>query len=299
MQVNPNLTPDILADLQQSQTALNTALQQVATGRSVSVPSDNPGAAAAMVQNTIETGEVDQYTQNVSTVRATVESASSVLSTVTTALTQAVSLGTEGSNGTNSTSNLQAIATQVQGILATVVSAANTSVAGSYLFSGTGTATPYTADTASSTGYVYNGNSDSTSVAVGDNLAVQVNLPGSEIFSSSGNNVLGALNSLVTALQSGNATSIETATNSVSSAISYISQQQAFYGNAEAQLNSQETFLQQDTVSLATQATNLVGVDEATAATNLSEAETENSAALAVTAKVLPQTLLNYLQPPS
>jgi len=95
--------------------SLNTALQQVSTGKSVSVPSDNPAAAAAMVQNTIETGDVDQYTQNVSTLQTTVQSASSALSSVVTSLTQAVSLGTEGANGTNSSADLQALAQQVQG----------------------------------------------------------------------------------------------------------------------------------------------------------------------------------------
>jgi flagellar hook-associated protein 3 FlgL len=299
MQINPNVTPDIVADMQQSQAALNTALQQVATGLSVSVPSDNPAASAAMVQNTIETGNVDQYTKNINIVLASVESASSVLSNVVTALTQAVSLGTEGANGTNSTSDLQSIATQVQGVLSTVVSQANTSVAGAYLFGGTGTSVPYTADASSPTGYTYNGNTNQTSVAVGDTLSVPVNLPGSQIFSNSSNSVLGTLSSLVTALQSGNTPGIQTATNSLSSAIALVGEQQAFYSNAESQLNSQETFLQQDTVSLASQATNLVGIDEATAATNLSQAETENSAALAATAKVLPNTLLSYLSPPN
>ena len=299
MQINSNITPDILADLQQSQSTLNTALQQVATGMSVSVPSDNPAASAAMVQNTIETGNVDQYTKNISTVLASVESASSVLSSVVTALTQAVSLGTEGANGTNTTSNLQAIATQVQGVLSTIVSQANTSVAGAYLFGGTATSAPYTVDPSSSIGYTYNGNTDQTSVAVGDGLSVPVDLPGSQVFSDPGNSVLGSLRSLVTALQSGNTTGIETATNAVSSVITFLGQQQAFYGNAESQLNSQDTFLQQETVSLASQATNLVGVDEATAATNLSQAETDNSAALAATAKVLPNTLLSYLSAPN
>jgi flagellar hook-associated protein 3 FlgL len=111
--------------------------------------------------------------------------------------------------------------------------------------------------------------------------------------------VLGSLSSLVTALQSGNTADIATATSAVSSAIGYIGQQQTFYGNAEGQLNAQETFLQQDTVSLATQATNLVGVNEATAATNLSQAETDNSAALAAAAKILPNTLLSFLEPPT
>jgi flagellar hook-associated protein 3 FlgL len=100
-------------------------------------------------------------------------------------------------------------------------------------------------------------------------------------------------------MQSGNTSDIATATSAVDSAVNYISQQQAFYGNAETQLNSQQTFLQQDTVSLSTQENNLIGVNLAAAATNLSQAETDNSAALAAAAKVLPNTLLNYLAPPS
>jgi flagellar hook-associated protein 3 FlgL len=299
MRIDPNMVPNLLAELQQSQVQLNTALQQVSTGLSVNEPSDNPTAAAAMVQNTIATGDLDQYTQNVGTSLSTVQSANSVLSSVVTSLTSAVAAGTEGANGTNNASDLQDLANQVQGILNSVVSAANTSISGAYLFGGTSTAKPYTADAASPTGYTYNGNNDSNSVAIGDNTSVQINLPGSQIFSAAGNNVIGSLSSLVTALKAGNSANIETATAAVDSALNYVGQQQVFYGNAETQLNSQETFLQQDKVTLTTQASTLIGVNESTAATELSEAETDNSAALAAVAKVLPNSLLNYLEPPT
>jgi flagellar hook-associated protein 3 FlgL len=299
MRVNPNLVPNILADLQQSQAAVNIALQEVSTGKRVSQPSDDPGASAAMVQNGIDTANLDQYTQNITSLQTTVQAASSALSSVVSSLTQAVSLGTEGANGTNSASNLQALAGQVQGILSSVVSQANTYVNGTYLFGGTVTATtPYVADPSSSTGYTYNGNNSANSVAIGDHLSIQVSLPGSQVFSSASNDVIGALSGLVTALQSGNTSSISTATAAVTSAVNYVGQQQAFYSNAESQLNAQESALQQDQVTLTTQATNLVGMDMATAATNLSQAETDNSAALAAAAKVLPVTLLNYLSAP-
>jgi flagellar hook-associated protein 3 FlgL len=299
MRVNTNLVPDILADLAQSQSTLNTALQEVSTGKSVNVPSDNPEASAAMVQNTIETANVDQYTKNVTSELSTVQAADSALSTVVSSLTQAVSLGTEGANGTNSASNLQAIAQQVQGILTSVVSQANASYQGSYLFGGTATnTTPFTANAASPTGYQYNGNTDQNSVAVGDNLSVQVNLPGSQIFSSPTADVIGSLSSLVTALQGGNSTAVQTATTAVNSALNYVGQQRVFYANSESQLNSQESYLQQETVDLSSQQTSLVGVDMAQAATTLSQAETANSAALAAASKVLPDTLLNYLAPP-
>ena len=298
MRVNPNMVPDILADLQQSQTAVNIALQEVATGKSVNVPSDNPAASADMVQNTIETANVDQYTQNVSSMSSMVQTADSSLGSVVTSLTQAISLGTEGANGTNNPSNLQAIATQVQGILQSVVAQANTSYQGTYLFGGTETSSaPYTASSSSPSGYAYNGNNNSNSVAVGDDMNVQVNLPGSQIFSNASADVLGSLSSLVTAIQSGNATTIGTATTAVNAALSNVSQQRVFYGNAESQLNSQETALQQETVSLTSQQSSLIDVDEAQAATNLSQAETANSAAEAAAAKVLPNTLLNYLVP--
>jgi len=298
MRVNPNMVPDILADMQQSQSAVNTALQQVATGKSVTVPSDNPAASAEMVQNTIETANVDQYTKNVTGVLSMVQTADSALGSVVTSLTKAVSLGTEGANGTTSASDLQSIAEEVQGILESVVSQANTSYQGSYLFGGTeNSSAPYTASSSSSSGYTYNGNDNVNSVAVGDDMSIQVNLPGSQIFSSSGSDVLGSLSSLVSALQSGSTTDIESATAAVSTALNFVSQQQVFYSNTESQLDSQETNLQQETVNLTSQQNSLVGVDEAQAATELSQAETANSAAEAAAAKVLPNTLLNYLVP--
>jgi flagellar hook-associated protein 3 FlgL len=300
MRVNTNLVPDILAALQQSQSTLNTALEQVSTGKSVNEPSDNPAAAADMVQNTIETSNVDQYTKNVTGELSMVQSADSALSSVVTSLTQAVTLGTEGANGTNSTANQQAIAQQVQGILASVVTQANLSYQGAYLFGGTAsTTTPYTADPSAPSGYTYNGNNNTNSVAIGDSTNLQINLPGSQIFSNSTSNVLESLSSLVSALQSGNSSAISTATTAVTTALNYVGEQRVFYANAETQLNSQETYLQQETVNLSSQQTSLVGVDMAQAATELSQAETSNSAALAAAAKVLPDTLLNYLAEPS
>ena len=299
MRVNPNFIPDIESAVNQSQNVLNTALEVVATGKAVNQPSDDPTASAALVQNQIETANVDQYTQNVSGASSQVEAASSALSNVTSLLTQAVSDGTQGANGTTSTADLQSLAQEVQNVLNSVVSQANTSYQGSYIFGGTATTTtPFTPNAGSPSGYQYNGNTGQNSISVGDNQTVQVNLPGSQIFSNPSTDVLGSLSQLATALQSGNTAQIETATQAVTGALNYVSQQQQFYGNADSELSSQTSFLQQETVSLTSQQNTLSGVNLAQAATNLSEAETDNSAALEAAAKVLPNTLLNYLATP-
>ncbi len=295
MRVSSNLEPNILAGIQGSEAALQTALQQVSTGQRVSVPGDDPTASALMVQNLEQSGNGDQYTKNASAAQGQVQTADAVLSQMNTLLTQAVSLGTEGANGTNTAANRQTIAAQVQGILASIVSYANTTYAGVAVFAGTAQTTAAFVPNGSG-GYAYQGDSGVNQVQVGDNLQVQVNVPGDQLFTNASASVLGSLGQLATALQSGSSADIGTATAAVSSALNYLSAQHSVYGNSINQLNAQEAFLGQEKITLTAQASNLVGIDYATAAENLAQAEARNSAVLAAAAKVLPQTLLDYLK---
>lgn len=297
MRINPNMMPDILDGIQRTQLQEQTALQELSTGKRVNNPADDPAASAAMVQNQVLSGSVDQYTQNVSSLLSMMQTGDSALSSVVTSLNQAISLGTQGATGTTSTTQRQAIAQQIQGIFSSVMGAANTGYNGMYLFGGTAnTSVPYTADPTSSTGYVYNGNSGANSVEIGVGYSLQTNIPGNSLFSHSGSDVLDSLTQLATALQSGTATDIAAATTKVQSALTFFNQQRVFYGNAMSQLNSQETFLSQETVNLKSQENTLVGADPTQAAAMLSQAQTANSAILAAAAKVLPQNLLDYLK---
>ncbi len=297
MRVSTNLEPDILAGIQQSEANLATALQQVSTGQRVNLPGDDPAASAALVQNLAASSNVDQYEKNGNAALGAAQSADSVLTTVVGLLTQAVSLGTQGANGTNTAANRQADAAQINGILASVVSAANTTYQGVAVFAGTAaTGSAFVADSSSANGYSYQGNSGVNQVQVGNAFQVQVNLPGSQVFTNSSASVLDSLSQLATALQSGTSAAIGTATSSVTAALNFVSAQHGVFGNTINQLDSQESFLAQEKVTLSTQANNLVGVDPATAAENLAQAEAHNSAVLAAAAKVLPTTLLDYLK---
>jgi flagellin-like hook-associated protein FlgL len=144
--------------------------------------------------------------------------------------------------------------------------------------------------------YVYVGNSTVNTVQVGDSLNVATNVPGDQFFTS-GTNVLGSLTGLISALQTGTPAQIATATTAVSTALSSLSQVRVPFDNTISQLNSQDTYLSQETLTLSTDQTSLVGADLATAATNLSQAELDSTAVLAAASKVLPETLLNYLAP--
>ena len=297
MRVNNNLTPEILAGIQRTQSEEQTALQELSTGKRVNVPSDDPAAAVAMIQNQLLTSAVDQYTKNVTSILSVLQTADSTLSSVQASVNQAITLGTEGANGTVTAAQRQALAQQVQGIFSSVLSAANLNYNGVYVFGGTDeNSQPYAADSGSSTGYAYSGNDETNSVEIGSGYSIQINLPGGQLFSSSGSDLLGSLNQLATALQSGTSTDISSATSQVESALSYFNQQREFYGNAMSQLSSQESFLSQEKVNLSSEENTLVGADATQAATMLSQAQTSNSAILAAAAKILPESLLNYLQ---
>ncbi len=297
MRVNPNMADDLLENLYAIKSQQQSALQEVSTGRRVNQPSDDPAAAAAEVQNLAAQSRTDQYLQSTTSLEGLLQTADSTLSSVVSSVTRAISLGVEGANGGLSPSDQQAIAQQIQGIRDNIVQLANTSYKGTYIFGGTATkSAPFTLDPTQSSGVLYNGNTGTNNVQVADGRTMQVNLPGSQIFQNTNADLMAYLQQLITALQGGNSTAVGTATTQLRSAMDVVSQQRVFYGNAVNQLNSNESFLGQEKLSLASEENSLVAVDMAKAATDLAQAQTANSAALAALARVVPQSLLDYLK---
>jgi len=297
MRINPNPLPDLLDALEQNQQQINTDLEQVATGQSVNAPSDNPAAAAALVQTADESSQADQFLRSIGSVTAELQNADSTLNSVTTALQQAISLGVEGANGTLNASNQQAIAVQVQGIQSQLVNLANLSYQGNYVFAGTATQTaPYVLDSNSPSGVTYVGNSGVNSLTVGNQYTVDTNLPGSELFSSSGNDVFQALQDLITGLQNGDTTAISAAVGEVTSASNYIDQQRVFYGNTISQLNSQQTYLNSETTQLAQQQDTLGAADLPSVISNLESSQVSQQATLESISDTLQNNLFSYLK---
>jgi flagellar hook-associated protein 3 FlgL len=211
-------------------------------------------------------------------------------------LNQAIGLGTEGADGSMSSEDRASIATQVQSLLSQVVSQANTTFNGASLFSGTSAATPaFVPDSTSPTGYTYQGNDGVNTTAIGDNLQVNVNVPGDQVFTNPNGNVLGSLSQLISALGSGTTTDIGNAVAGVKNALTNISQQRVVYAGVVNQVNAQESYLSQDTISLTSQQQSLTGVDISVAVSNMTQAEIAHTTILAAAAKVLPTSLLDYL----
>jgi flagellar hook-associated protein 3 FlgL len=299
MRVNPDLYLTSLSALENTRKSEATALQQVSSGLRVSVPSDDPAAAAANIGVQDQLTANDVFENNITSVTASMQTSETALESAVSLVNQAISYGTEGASSTTSSTQQKVLAQQVQDLQSQLVSLANTTYQGTYLFAGTDSLTkPFvtTADSSDSSYapvVTYKGNSDSNSVEISSGEEVQTSLPGDQLFANSSNNVFTALKGLSDALQSGG--DVTTALTNVENAYQYLNAQSTFYGNTLKQVSSTETFLSTDKVQLSTEQNNLISINTDEAVTNLSQAETARQAALSATAQIGQLSLLNYL----
>lgn len=295
MRVNPDPYPDLLAAVAQTQQQVNTDEQEIATGQSVNLPSDNPAAAALLIQNANASSQADQFERSIGSIQGEIQNADSALDAVTTALQQAISLGVEGANGTMNNADRQALATQVEGIQSQLLSLANLSYQGNYVFAGTANqTTPYVLNASSASGVTYQGNTGVNRVSLGSQFSLQTNLPGSQLFSQPGSDVFQSIQDLINGLQSG--TGIEAAVTEVGAANNYISSQSVFYGNALNELTAQQTYLSTETTQLSQQQNTVGGADLTAVISNLTTAQTSLQATLEAIGQTASTNLFQYLR---
>lgn len=296
IRVNPNIIPDMIAGLAQTQQQLNQADQQIASGRTINQPSDNPAGMAALILNHGVQSQTDTFSTNVSDLQDRLQTADSALSSAITAVNQAISLGVEAGNSTLSNIDRQAIVSQLSGIQQQLVSLANTAYGGTYLFGGSLVeTTPFALDSISPNGVTYSGNSSTVSVEINDGATVATNVPGDQLFLNPSGSLMGAIQGLITAIQ--NNSGISAASVTLGTAASVFNGERVTYGSSLTQLQSMGNFLASQQTQLATQENNIDAADLAKASSNFSQASVAYQSLIEAEASILKlPNLLTFLQ---
>jgi flagellar hook-associated protein 3 FlgL len=277
---NPDLYGNVLAGLNINNRDTATAQQELATLRRVNQPSDDPGATAVDIGVHWQSAQNDQFTRNISSVRGELQTADSTMSSLVTVLTQAITLGVQAGSGSLSSTDRATLSTQIQSVSAQVLSLANTSYQGAYIFAGNNSGQPaYAVNPLSASGVNYQGNTATIQEEFSQGQSVTTNVPGSQIFTSASTDVFAALTNLAQAAQSGNG--VDAAVAQLHTAFDHVNAQRTFYGSQLNQLDTTESFLANDKVQLASQENSAVGIDLAQAATDVQRALTARSAILA------------------
>jgi len=294
MRINPYPMPDLLAAIAQTENQQTTALLELASGRKINSPSDDPVGSAVLVQNHDLSARDDSFLKSAGNVTGVLQSADSALGSAVSALQRAISLGVEGGTGTLSDSDRTALAGEVTGIRDQILSLANLSYDGRYVFAGTANVQPYVTDSSAPSGVSYKGNTSVNTVAIGNGYRIQINVPGSQIFSGTGGDVFQSLSDLAAALQ--NNSGIDTAVTAVTDAFNYVTAQRVFYGNAVNQITSQQTYLNSEKLQLSQQEDTLAGADLSAVATQLVNAQNARTATLSAVGKISQLSLFDYLK---
>ncbi|MDI3254262.1 MAG: flagellar hook-associated protein FlgL [Bacillota bacterium] len=285
MRFDPLYLNHAIAALDQTSALQQQLTNELSSGKRVNVPGDDPVAVGQNVLLSAQLQMNDSFSQTESSLVGRMQVTDSTLGSVVSQLTQAVSLATQGNNGTLNASDLKSIANELAGIRDEIVSLANTTYMGTYLFSGSqGNTAPFSLDTSVSPNTVsYNGDSVISYVVTPDGQQIQVNLPGNTIFNDSANDVLGILNNLIAEFSSGSSSAASQAdATALGNALNYVSQQRVVLDNSITRLQAAQSYTQTQAAQMTAVQTDLMQTDMAQVSIQLSTAETQQSALIQV-----------------
>ncbi len=156
--------------------------QQLASGKSINSPADNPVAAAQALDVTQASDINAQYAVNQNNASSALGLAGSQLSSVTDLLTQAQQLAVQAGNATLNSSDRATIATQLTSIFNQMVGLANSqNSSGQYIFSGNkGNTQPFSGTV--TTGITYNGDNGQQMLQLSSSQQLAVSDSGNNIF---------------------------------------------------------------------------------------------------------------------
>jgi flagellar hook-associated protein 3 FlgL len=298
VQVDPNYVANLSSAISASTAQEQSLTSELSSGLAVSTLSSNPIAASANVGLASQLSQLDSFVQSSSTTQGLLQVTDSTLGEVVTQLTSAISLATQGANGTLNTADMQSIGQEVAGIRDTVMTLANTSYQGNYIFSGSqGSVKPFALDqTTTPATTIYSGDAVSTNVVTPGGQSLVVNVPGTAVFTASGASVLGTLNQLVSDLESGSNAGVAADSTALSAALGNVNQQRATIDTSLSQLTETTGYAQTKATLIQAEQSSLLSADTATVATSLQTAEVQHQALISVVSTLSQNNLFSYLK---
>ncbi len=175
-----------LLHVQRSTSNLSKLQEQISTGKKVNRPSDAPADARKILNLRSEGFRLDLYASNVQTGIQSLNLNSSTLQNTANVLQRIQELTMQGINATTDQVGRNAIASEINQLVESILQNANSTRTGRYIFAGTATKTVPFETTRNSKGEIsavtYKGNREKIEYPVGPSTTVQVNQTGNEVF---------------------------------------------------------------------------------------------------------------------
>lgn len=294
---NSMVTEQALADINASQNRLNITQEQLASGKKISQPSDDPYGASQAVSLNGQISQLGDYSNNIADGTAWSQASDSALQSIQGEVQRVQELVTEAANGTNSQSNLNAINSEVTQLTSAIKQDANAQYGNQYIFSGSATGTaPYSASSDT-----YQGNSNAITRAIGPGGAtVTVNADLSSVLGSGASandgKLLNTLANISAHLTSGNQAGLGNDLTSLSTNLSSLAQVQTTVGTTADRLQLASSRIQSLQTSDTAALSNVQDADMASTMTDFSNEQAAFTAALKASASIVQSSLMDFLK---
>ncbi len=171
-------------DIHRGLLGYNVLQQQVATGRRVNRPSDDPAASLQIIPLQNDLRGLRQLTDNIGLARETLDTSAASLEDASSVMQRLRELTMQAANDTTGPSDRASIGTEIDQMLQQMLGIANSRRGDRFLFGGTNNGEPpfVLTTTGGVTQVQYRGNHDRTEIDVAPGVTTALNIAGDSIF---------------------------------------------------------------------------------------------------------------------
>lgn len=292
-------------DLERALAALARQQHLLATGRRLLRPSDDPAGAARVLALGSQQAAGEQFRRNIGAARAGLASADAAVRAVVEDIIRAKEAAIQGGNDTLDAAARRALGQQVDQLLESLVGVAGSrGPAGEMLFGGQETTrAPWTV-TRDAAGRITavaanpRGIDEPRPAEVGEGLTVPVALGGTEVFGTPGDPTAAfdVLLALRDALEAGDGAAVRELLDELDQALERASLASTVVGTRLGWLEALESRLQDEALVAAGARSEIEDLDLARAVAELQQVQAVYEAGLAAGARLLQQSLLDFLR---
>jgi flagellar hook-associated protein 3 FlgL len=261
---------------------------QLITGRRINKPSEDPTGLVESLRLSTRLRENSMFQQNVEDAKSWLTTTDEALGSLTTALQRVYELTVEGANGTFDTEEREAICAEVKEIINEIGVIANTTHGDRFVFGGTNTTQkPYDEGT-------WQHNTKTIYYEIGVGVEIPINLTAQEVFVDSG--VFTSLQNIVTQLENNDTQSLSAdAIGPIQDSIDQVLACRSKVGASVNRLEMTKARLEEQEINFSNLQAEVDGADPAWVIMQLKEQENVYRASLAVGARVIMPTLVDFL----
>lgn len=280
------LSRTFLSDLGTLNEDLTALSRQISSGKRLTDLKDSPSGSADLVSLTRLESEIDQFRFNSDAGTFYLNVADSALNEVNNLLTSIYASGSQSSSNIISEDARAALATQARSLRDQVLALANSQVRGRYIFAGSlVTEAPFTIE---GDGVTYHGDDGINRLRVDNGTEIQMNFSGRQVFDP----VFGAINSLLTAMDSNDTAAINTALGQFAGVLSGLSQVRGQIGAGMSTLENVASRLDSRETTLKEQRSRIEDTDMTQAVVQLKQTQTALQTAMSAGGSILTQSNL-------